>query len=138
MLESAKGSTMEDSYKGIAHFAKAFQFYNMTMWMGDIPYSEAGKGEGGLYRPKYDTQEEVFIAILNELRAADSSFAIGIKFDGDPTPYAGDPKKWRKAANAFTLRVLMSLSKKESVESLDVKNRFAEIVAAGNLLQRRR
>ncbi len=136
MLEAAKGSTMEDSYKGIAHFAKAYHFYNMTMWMGDIPYSEAGKGADGLYRPKYDTQEEVFIAILNELKAADSSFALGVKFDGDPTPYAGDPIKWRKAANAFSLRVLMSLSKKEDLPSIGVKTRFSEIVAAGNLMEK--
>jgi len=136
MLEAAKGSTMEDSYTGIAHFAKAYHFYNMTMWMGDIPYAEAGKGADGLYRPKYDTQEEVFIAILNELKAADSSFAIGVKFDGDPTPYAGDPLKWRKAVNAFSLKVLMSLSKKEDLASLGVKTRFAEIVTAGNLLEK--
>jgi hypothetical protein len=136
MLDAAKGSTMEDSYKGIGHFAKAYHFYNMTMWMGDIPYSEAGKGADGLYRPQYDTQEDVFIAVLNELKAADSSFALGVKFDGDPTPYAGDPKKWRKAANAFALRVLMSLSKKEDLPSIGVKTRFAEIVAAGNLLEK--
>jgi hypothetical protein len=136
MLVAAKGSTMEDSYKGIAHFAKAYHFFNMTMWMGDIPYSEAGKGADGLYRPKYDTQEEVFKSILEELKAADSSFSKGVTFTGDPTPYAGDPKKWRKAANAFTLKVLMSLSKQADLASLNVKSRFAEIVAEGNLMDK--
>ncbi len=136
MLESAKGSTMENSYKGIASFTKAFSFYRMTMWMGDIPYTEAGKGADGLYKPKYDTQEEVFLAVLNDLKAADEYFANGVTFSGDPTPYAGDPKKWRKAVNAFSLRVLMSLSKKENVASLDIKNRFSEIVTAGNLFEK--
>ena len=136
MLELAKGSTMEDSYIGLAHFAKAYNFYKMTMWMGDIPYSEAGKGAEALYKPKYDTQEEVFIAVLNELKAADESFSKGVKFDGDPTPYDGDPVKWRKAANAFTLKVLMSLSKKADLASLGVKTRFAEIVSANNLMEK--
>jgi len=136
MLESAKGSTMEDSYTGLAHFAKAYTFYKMTMWMGDIPYSEAGKGADGLYKPKYDTQEEVFIAILDELKLADEYFAKGVTFSGDPTPYAGDPKKWRKAANAVALKVLMSLSKKENLASLGVKTRFAEIVTANNLMEK--
>ena len=68
MLESAKGSAMEDSYKGIASFAKAYTFFRITMWMGDIPYSEAGKGADGLYRPKYDIQEEILIKILDELK----------------------------------------------------------------------
>jgi hypothetical protein len=134
MLEAAKGSVMEDSYKGVASFAKAYAFYKMTMWMGDVPYSEAGKGADGLLEPKYDTQEEIFIHILDELKAADQYFANGVKFAGDPTPYSGDPVKWRKALNAFELKVLMSLSMKEGLASLDVKNRFAEIVTAGNLM----
>ncbi len=136
MVEFAKGSVMEDSYKGVASFAKAYTFFRMTMWMGDIPYSQAGKGAEGLYEPKYDTQEDIFIAILDELKAADQFFANGVTFSGDPTPYNGDPKKWRKAANAFALKVLMSLSKKEDVPSLNVRTRFAEIVAAGNLLEK--
>jgi hypothetical protein len=136
MLESAKGSVMEDSYKGIASFAKAYTFFRMTMWMGDIPYSDAGKGADGLYRPKYDIQEEILIQILDELKKADQYFATGITFSGDPTPYAGDPKKWRKAVNAFALKVLMSLSKKEDLASLNVKARFAEIVTADNLLEK--
>ena len=134
MLEAAKGGVMEDSYKGIGSFAKAYAFYKMTMWMGDIPYTEAGKGADGVLEPAYDTQEQVFIYILDELKAADQYFANGAKFSGDPSPYNGDPEKWRKAVNAFSLKVLMSLSAKENVASLDVKNRFAEIVAAGNLM----
>lgn len=136
MLEGAKGSVMENSYKGITSFAKAIIFYRMTMWMGDIPYSDAGKGKDGLFEPKYDSQEEILINVLNELKAADQYFASGTTFSGDPTPYAGDPKKWRKAVNAYTLKVLMSLSKKEGLTSLNVKSRFAEIVAAGNLMDK--
>lgn len=134
MNEAAKGGVMEESYKGIGSFAKAYAFYKMTMWMGDIPYSEAGKGGEGLLEPGYDTQEQVFIQILEELKAADQYFSAGKRFSGDPTPYNGDPVKWRKAVNAFTLKVLMSLSSKEDVASLDIKGRFAEIVAAGNLM----
>ncbi|MBK7214176.1 MAG: SusD/RagB family nutrient-binding outer membrane lipoprotein [Bacteroidales bacterium] len=135
MLKAAEGSVMEDSYKGVGSFAKAVTFYRMTMWMGDIPYSEAGKGAEGLFEPKYDTQEEIFIGILNDLKAADQYFANGANFTGDPSPYNGDPKKWRRAVNAFTLKVLMSLSKKEGLATLDIKNRFAEIVNSGNLLE---
>ena len=135
MVESAKGSVLEDSYRGVAKFARAYMFFRLTMEMGDIPYSESGLGETGLFRPKYDTQEEIFIAILDELKEADQYFANGRTFTGDPTPYAGDPAKWRKATNALALKILMTLSKKEGVASLDVKKRFAEIVASGNLLE---
>ncbi|MFA5326350.1 MAG: SusD/RagB family nutrient-binding outer membrane lipoprotein [Prolixibacteraceae bacterium] len=135
MLEYAQGNVMEDSYKGVASFAKAYTFYNLTMSMGDVPYTEANMGLEGIYRPKYDTQEEIFKGILDELKAADQYFAKGIAFTGDPTPYNGDPVKWRKATNAFALKVLMTLSKKADVASLGVKTRFSEIVTAGNLME---
>lgn len=134
MLDAAQGSVMESSYKGVAKFAQAYTFYRLTMEMGDIPFSEAGQGEQGLFRPKYDTQEAVLIGILNDLKEADQDFAEGQTFAGDPTNFNGDPVKWRQATNAFALEVLMSLSKQVGDANLDVKNRFAAIVAAGNLM----
>lgn len=136
MVKYAEGSTMESSYKGVAKFARAFLFFNLTMEMGDVPYSETNQGPEGLYTPKYDPQETIFKGILDELKEADQFFASGVTFTGDPTPYNGDPVKWRKATNALALRVLMTLSKKESVASLNIKSRFAEIVAAGNLMDK--
>lgn len=135
MVLAAKGSVLEDSYKGVAKFARAYMFFRLTMEMGDIPYSESGLGEQGLFRPKYDTQEEVFTGILNELKEADQYFANGRTFTGDPTPYAGNPEKWRRATNSLALKILMTLSKKENLASLDVKKRFADIVAAGYILE---
>src|SRR5690606_24741425 len=45
-----------------------------------------------------------------------------------------DPVKWRKAVNAFTLKVLMTISKKETIGSVNLKSRFAEIVSTGNIM----
>lgn len=135
MVEYAAGSVMENSYKGIAKFSRAWMFFNTTMQVGDIPYSQTNRGMIGEYRPAYDSQENVFIGILNELREADAFFAQGVTFTGDPTPYNGNPDKWRRASNAFALKVLMTLSKKANVASLDVKNRFAAIVASGFILE---
>ena len=80
------------------------------------------------------SRKSMLESILNELKAADQYFAKGQTFSGDPTPYKGDPVKWRKAVNAFTLKVLMTISKKETIGSINVKSRFAEIVAAGNIM----
>lgn len=135
MVEYATGSVTEDSYKGVAKFARAYIFYRLTMEMGDIPYSETGRGADGLYRPRYDSQEEVLLGVLNDLKSADSLFANGVAFTGDPTPFNGDPDKWRRATNAFTLKVLMSLSKKAENSTLNIKSRFADVVASGNLMQ---
>jgi hypothetical protein len=134
MIKYAEGSIYENSYKGVGSFARAYTFFKLSMEMGDIPHSEANKGKEGIYKPKYDRQEEIFVNILNDLKDADRYFAEGREFTGDPTPYNGDPVKWRKATNAFSLKVLMLLSKKESEASLEVKKRFSDIVQSGNLM----
>ena len=135
MVEYAEGNAAENSYKGVAKFVRAWMFYDLTMSMGDIPYSEANYGAEGLYKPKYDRQEDVFKGILDELKEADQYFANGQAFAGDPTPFNGNPVKWRQATNSFALKVLMSLSKKEDNSALNVKSRFAEIVSEGNIFK---
>lgn len=135
MLIYAKEGTMEKSYQGVAAFVKAYLFYQLTMQMGDIPCSDANGGGNGNYQPKYDTQKEVFLAILDDLKAADGYFAEGTTFTGDPTPYNGDPVKWRAATNSFALKVLMTLSKKAGDADLNIKSRFKAIAEAGNLLK---
>lgn len=132
MVEYSAGSITETSYKGLALFLKAFNAFDVTMRVGDIPYAEAGFGAGkdGNIAPKYDTQEEVFKQILQDLKQAEEYFAVGRAFSGDFV-YNGDPAKWRKLCNSFQLKVIMSMSKRVDANA---KARFAAIVASGNLL----
>ena len=115
------------AYEGLNLFVRSYALYGMTMAMGDIPCSEAAKGESGaIYAPKYDTQEAVFESILNDLRKASDLFSEASSFNGDPV-YNGDPSLWQKAANSFSLRVLNMLSKKENVGSINVRTMFEEM-----------
>jgi len=135
MINYATGSPMENSYKGLGKFSRAFMFYYLTMEVGDIPYTETGKGATGETRAAYDPQENVFKGILDELKEADGFFAQGMAFEGDPTPYEGNPEKWRRASNSFALKVLISLANKADDPNLDIKQRFADIVSSGELLE---
>ena len=130
MVEFAKGNPAESSYKGLDLFMKAWYGFYATLDMGDVPYSEAGKAEEGLTRPKYDKQADVFTGILNDLKAAEAFFAAGTTFKGD-IMYNGDPAKWRRLCNAMQLKVIQTMSKKATAEH---KARFAAIVAANNLM----
>jgi hypothetical protein len=129
MIAFAPEGGYRNSYTALGHFIRACYFYDHTMRMGDIPYSDAIKGEEGIYYPAYDAQEDIFAGILNELDAADSLFAVGTQFPGDPYSYGGDPAKWRKLVNAFELRVLINLAGKTGVARLRVAERFRKIVA---------
>lgn len=115
------------SYLGLAHFLRAWQFFQLTMQLGDIPYSQALKGESeGIEKPAYDSQKEVFLGILKELDQADSAFAAGSDFDGDFI-YGGDVDQWRRLANSFQLHVLMNLYKKTGDNDLNVIQRFKKV-----------
>ena len=130
MVEFAKGTPAESSYQGLALFMKAYFGFTMSLNLGDIPYSEAGKVEDGITKPKYDKQADVFSAVLADLKAAEILFAAGKNFDGD-IMLGGDPAKWRRLCNAMQLKVLQTMSKKIAPAQI---SRFAEIVASNNLM----
>ena len=134
MIEAASGSVYEGTYRALGHFIRAYTFFNLTLSVGDIPYSEALKGEEGIYNPKYDTQKEVFVGILEELEEASRLFAEGRNFDGDPV-YSGDIINWQRAANALTLKVLTHLWKKTSDPDLNVAAQFDAIVKSNKIMQ---
>lgn len=129
MIEEA-ARINENSYIALAKFFRAYYFYNLTLTFGDIPYTEALKGESaeGYKAPVYDSQKSVFEGILEELEEANTILkSQNLTIEGDII-YKGDINKWRKLINAFRLKVLMTLSKKEEDADLAIKQRFAEIV----------
>ncbi|MBO9618022.1 MAG: SusD/RagB family nutrient-binding outer membrane lipoprotein [Niabella sp.] len=126
---------LKNAYSALAHFIRAWQFFQLTMQVGDIPYSDALKGEStGNIRPKYDNQKAVFTGILNELDSANTLFAGGTDFSGDFI-YNGSVDKWRRLTNSFELHVLMQLYKKTGDADLNVVNRFKDIVANRPLMR---
>lgn len=135
MVMEAQGSDekLQNSYKGLAKFVKAYLLYNLSMQVGDIPYSDSNNAEGGVIKPKYDTQKEVMAQVLNDLEEASSLFASGATFDGDPI-FGGKVDNWVKTVNTFELNVLINLSHKEGDADLKVKERFAKIASSGKLM----
>jgi hypothetical protein len=115
--------TNANNYKGIALVLRAWMFSLLTDAYGDIPYSEAGKGETGIYQPKYDTQENVYEGILNDLRTANELLgSSGETVSGDLI-YGGEVAKWKKLANSLRIRYLMRISDKK-----DIKAEFQQIL----------
>lgn len=118
-------------YHAIGKFLRAFYFYNLTSLMGDVPMKDALKGSE-LLQPAYDPQKDVFQQILTWLDEANNDFKSlddrKISVNGDFF-YGGDWTKWRRATNAFKLRVLIALSKKDADADLKIKQRFTETLA---------
>lgn len=114
----------------IAKFFRAFFYIRMTERLGDIPMSQAVKGEEGIFMPAYDTQQQVYTNCLQLLEEANNELSTYIgkasALTGD-LYFNGDLTKWQKAINTFRVRVLLSLSKRN--DEMDVATQLREIVS---------
>ena len=99
---------------GPAQILQSWDFEYLTDTWGDIPYSEALKGDtvGGSLTPKFDAQKDVYAGLLATLTkdAADLNTASASNTLGAADPvYHGDPAAWAKFANSLRARLAMRL-----------------------------
>jgi len=130
-LEANKlGLPEVNPYSAIGKFLRAYYYNLMSQKLGDIPLSLALQGKDNK-TPIYDSQKDVYAQILTWLDEANSDLksliAANASINGDI--YLGNNlASWQRVVNAFTLRVLIGLSKKADEPGLNVKSRFAAIV----------
>ncbi|MBK9525325.1 MAG: SusD/RagB family nutrient-binding outer membrane lipoprotein [Bacteroidetes bacterium] len=116
IMEKAKATPgAYDGYDGVAKIIMAYSLGTMTDLFGDVPYTEAFKGNASL-TPKYQTQQEIYETILPELlNSAIADFAnTGDDFvlpGGDDKIYGGDLAKWTSLANGLKARFAIHLTK---------------------------
>lgn len=133
MEEAQTQGTPEYIYLG--KFFRAYQFYELTRAFGDIPYSEALKGEtNGIFTPVYDTQETIIPALLKELKEANDGLKSITTIDGDII-FDGSALKWRKLINSLRLRILMDLSLKQDKGELNVASQFNDIYSNEKIME---
>jgi hypothetical protein len=125
------GLPENNPYSALGKFFKAYYFVDMSMRLGDVPLTDALKSLGNT-KPKYDTQKAVFKQALAWLEEANSDLqslinSNDLSLTGD-FMLGNDLKKWQKVVNAYKLRVLISLSKKESDTDLNIKKQFADVI----------
>ena len=132
--EAAKAVAAPNPYSALGKFLRAYLFYNLSMQTGDIPVSESLKSLENI-APKYDSQKNVFKQILVWLEEANTDISAIVTKGGyllsSDFYYNNDLNKWRKAVNAFKLRVLIQLSRYETDTDLNIKQKFSETMANG-------
>jgi hypothetical protein len=87
----------------IARILKAYIYWTLTDRWGDIPYTQALKGDPNV---TFDSQETIYKDLIKELTESVAQFETGAPIIGD-IAYSGDIAKWKKLANS--LRMLMAL-----------------------------
>lgn len=96
---------------------------------GSMPFSEAAQARyGGPVAPKYDTQESIFNAILEDLNNDINAFqnATNQINPGSQDPmYGGDMTKWLKVANGVKLKVAVRLLHQNKAKALEIAREVA-------------
>ena len=113
---------------GQARVLQAWTYQNMTDIFGDIPYSEALKGDipGGPVKPKYDAQKDIYYGLLKTLTDASATMKVGTDagVGGTDPIFKGDIAKWLKFSNSLRARLAMRMSKADPAKAT------AELAAA--------
>lgn len=121
-------------YEGPALILKAYMAAGLTDLFGDVPYFEAFNGVETTVRPKYDSQEDIYLAsagILDNLDkgiAAINAYDDVIPLEGDIL-FNGDLEAWLRFANSLKIKHLMRISDK-----VDVAAQLQAIYDAGNYI----
>ena len=114
--------TKSPNTSGPARVMQAWGFQNMTDAFGDIPYTEALKGDvvGGPTKPKYDAQKDIYYALLKSLTEASATMKTSSTEAGlagaDPI-YKGDMAKWLKFSNGMRARWALRMSKADPAKA---------------------
>ena len=117
MYELAVGAESKN-YQAVALTLRAWVYANLTDCFGDVPMTEACRGDEGILTPKFDTQQKVYEQVLSDLETANSLFDESESLSSTDLLYDGDVRKWRKFANSLHMRSLLRLSKRSEMNSL--------------------
>ena len=119
----------------------AYMSLQATDMYGDIPYFDAGKGATeNIYRPKYDTQEEIYKDALNQLKWAVDNIIVDyhdkvtpagnkyLDYGANDIMYNNDMAKWKKFANTLRLRHALRMS---NIDPVTAKEHGSDAFAKG-------
>jgi hypothetical protein len=96
----------------VARSIRAYIYMHMTDALGMIPYSEANKALEGIFRPKYDTQQEIYTDLNKELEEAYSMFNVNEPLSETyEIIYGGDIAKWKKFNASVRMQLAIKLFK---------------------------
>ncbi len=123
-LADAQGNT---NYKGVALVLRSWTFSLLTEAYGNIPYKQATNIDQYL-TPAYDSQKDVYFALLDDLKAAQTALDPSGKAIVGDVIYSNNIASWKKFANSLRLRIALRIADREPAKAKQV---LADIQAEG-------
>lgn len=121
------------NWTSVGQVLKAYAYSVMTDMMGDLPYSQALRGDTVLH-PVYDSQQSIYDSLFANLAVASPAFNLApgaVGFANGDLLYAGNMAKWQKFANSLRLRLAIHLSNADAAKA--ASEAAAAVAASGGL-----
>lgn len=127
-MNAAAVEAQDPNYEAIALTLNAWTYSLLTDSFGDVPMEEAARGDEGIFSPTFNTQQEVYTRILNDLERANSLFdpsktmiyGKDILY-GDKVTNTGSTvevvRHWQRFCNSLHLRLLLRVSKRVEMDA---------------------
>jgi hypothetical protein len=118
------------NWSSVGRILKSYAYSVMTDAMGDLPYSEALKGDT-LLHPVYDTQQQIYNGLFADLTQANAEIDLtpaAVGFEASDLLYSGRMVQWRRFANSLRLRLAIHLT---NVDPAKAQSEAAAAVSAG-------
>jgi hypothetical protein len=125
-MYAASVKAEDPNYQAIAMTLNAWIYSNLTDCFGNVPMTEAGRGDELIFRPKFDKQENIYPKLLSDLDSANKLFNTSkAMIYGTDILFSNSVIRWKKFCNSLQLRLLLRLSKKAN---FDVYTKIRAIV----------
>ncbi len=109
-MRNAAEDTKDDDYAAIATIWECYDFFNLTLLYGDVPYSQSIIDDAPT-KPVYDDQETMYHTLMRKLKSASESIDPSSSVDAETDLiFSGDMSKWQKFANTLLIRYAMYMS----------------------------
>lgn len=117
-MHQAALAAQDVNYQAVALTLNAWTYSLLTDAFGDVPMEEASRGDEQIFRPAFNTQQEVYSKILKDLEQANSLFDPKKKMVyGTDILYDNNVGNWQRFCNSLRLRLLLRVSKRPEMDA---------------------
>ncbi|SDY80562.1 SusD/RagB family nutrient-binding outer membrane lipoprotein [Hymenobacter psychrophilus] len=117
-MRTAAVAAQDANYEAVALTLNAWVYANLSDCFGDVPMTEASRAEEGILYPIFDSQQQVYTQLLDDLDRANSLFdankAMGY---GSDLLYNNSVPSWRRFCNSLRMRLLLRVSKRPEMNT---------------------
>ncbi len=109
----------DPNYKAIAITLRSWIYANLSDCFGDVPMTEAARGDEGILRPVFDKQETIYKTIIADLDSANNLFNTSLTMSfGTEILYNNNVSNWKRFCNSLQMRLLLRVSKRTEMNAM--------------------